>query len=198
MRGFTLIELLVVVGIIAALSAIVLPQFSHFDQSKVLQDAASQLQVNLRVAQNNATSGVVCKTAASGIPAKSANNWNLLFKYNSGIVSYEVGPNLSGSNCDLQLTKQYSLPAGISIKHIGFVNQEPCYSTITEDPQNPDAQFRVKFMNISGEIEFDGAEDCLPDTASQMIITLQLDSDPKQVANIVVKKGGSIYIDSKE
>ena len=55
--GFTLIELLVVTSIISILFVIGVAQYTNFNRSQILDQAAQELKNNLRLAQTMATSG---------------------------------------------------------------------------------------------------------------------------------------------
>lgn len=59
-RGFTLIELLVVISIISIMSVVAFVNFKDFTQDQILNKAVGQVQTYLRLAQANATAGVVC------------------------------------------------------------------------------------------------------------------------------------------
>lgn len=64
MRGFTLIELLVALSIASIILGLSITSFADFQSGQELRQAAETLKTNLRLAQNQALSGV--KNCSSG------------------------------------------------------------------------------------------------------------------------------------
>lgn len=187
-KGFTLLELLVVIGIIASLMVILLPGFNAFNRSQTLKNTALELQTVLRKTQNHALSGVKCNSTTS------AASWSIKFFNNT---SYELetvcsSPAVSPTPAP-SLVARYSLPGGVSIN--GFVKDDgtsPCTLTLTSNP------VRIIFSNISAEVNFDDSNSgCLLKDAKKLTILLQLDSDTENSINVIVEKGGAIYVKSQ-
>lgn len=88
-QGFTLAELLIVIIIIVSLTAFMLPKLSLFNRSQSLENEASKLQSALRVAQNNAASGIKCNSTTV------ASDWYIRFASNN---SYFLESTCSGSS----------------------------------------------------------------------------------------------------
>lgn len=61
--GFTLIELLVVISIMGILATFIFINYKSSKSDQDLNKAASDIQTLLRLAQSNATTGVVCEGA---------------------------------------------------------------------------------------------------------------------------------------
>lgn len=74
--GFTLIELLVVISIISILSVVGFVNFKGFSEDQATDKAVGQIQTLLRLAQSNATSGILCGTSG-GVP------WSLILNSTS-------------------------------------------------------------------------------------------------------------------
>lgn len=77
-RGFTLVELLVVMAITAILGTVVFVNFKDFTQDQVLNKATGQIQTYLRLAQANATAGVLCNNQGGA-------DWRINFKDKTSI-----------------------------------------------------------------------------------------------------------------
>lgn len=182
--GFTLIELAVVVVIISTLMVLILPKLSLFSKSQALEDEASRLQTALRVAQNNAASGIKCN---STVPA---SNWYLKF---ADTTTYYLETVCSGSEVGAltptptpPVSTRYAIASGISVKEIKL---DSC--TITAGSVGG---VRASFTNIASLVNLANAG--CPGDPAKMTITLQINSDPGKTANVVVEKGGPIYVSS--
>lgn len=182
-EGFTLVELLVVVAIMATLVAIMVPKFTGFNRLETLQNTAADLQTILRSAQNDATSGAVKCT-----PSTPAARWILEF---TSSTSYQIGGECASSSLPLPtpiMSGNHLLPSDVEISNVRLGD---CDIDPTENPE-------VSFDNISGETGFDRGSDTCPTVsrATQMVITLQSVSDSSKTVDVVVEKGGSIYVKS--
>jgi len=184
-HGFTLLELLVVMAIMVGLMIVVIPQFNSFQRSQNLKNTALELQTNLRKAQNNAASGVKCNSTTS------AASWNIEFPNST---SYQLETVCSDLTVSPAPPSAYSLPSGISVDSITL---DSCSDiNLIEVEADP----RVIFSNISGAVGFsvDPSVGCpVSETSTkQMIITLMLDYDLSFV-DVIIEKGGSIYVRSQ-
>jgi prepilin-type N-terminal cleavage/methylation domain-containing protein len=173
--GFTLIELLVVISIIVVFSAVLFPNLAQFRNLQKLQDATTQLQSDLRKAQNNAISGTVC-TPSNAL----AFSWQLTLQDNK---SYQILANCSAG----ATSSTSSLNADVSVEKVDFTG---C-SSITSGF----AGLGVSFANISGDRTFLGGTSCTTtESTTSMTITLHLDTDTSKKSKVVVERGGAIYI----
>lgn len=177
--GFTLVELIVVIGIIAVLTVFIIPEFNTFNRNRSLQDSASELQSNIRVTQNNASSGVTC---SGGV---KASDWRLLV-VNS--LSYQIIPTCGGATA-----KVYTLPWGVTIYSVQFnTGAELVASGNGANLGN----FGVAFANVSAVAKFLSGNVGYPVTSSteQLIIKLIRDGDSSKYQRVIIEKGGSIYL----
>ena len=81
-RGFTIIELIVVIGIIAFLTALILPNYRQGQESFALQRSATKLAQDLRRAQEMAMSAEEFQACAT----------NPKYKYGYGIHLKKIEP----------------------------------------------------------------------------------------------------------
>lgn len=179
--GYSLIELLIVISIISVLVVLLIPQFNSFNQSQVLQNTASQLQSNLRTAQNNAISGVKCNIN------EPASSWQIIFTEGSEQDNYEIKALCSGANPTLVTIGTYLLPKDIRIQSI------KADGTQDIDPING---FTISFQNISGKVLFSFADlsnKIILDPAKEITVTIGYTNS---VIIIKIDKGGTISIQS--
>lgn len=61
-RGYTLVELMVVLTILAIIGLVAFANLKTFSKTQTVDQAISEVQSFLRLAQSNATAGVICGT----------------------------------------------------------------------------------------------------------------------------------------
>lgn len=180
-KGFTLIELIVVIGIIAGLVAMVLPRMNNFQKYEKLGEAAEQLQSHIRMAQNNAASGVKCGANLD----KRAKRWFLVIASNN---TYRLEPECEDGTKTPSIT--YKLPSEASISAIAIKID----STITICDNTP-KDYSVAFENITAATTFNlrtGTSCALP--TQNMGIVISLTADTSQTQTVIIEKGGGIYV----
>ena len=85
LNGYTLVELLVVITIMALLGAAVFINSQTYGQDQILSRAIGQVQSGLRLAQNNATAGLICIDADN--EAHGVVKWSARFDFDKTKVS---------------------------------------------------------------------------------------------------------------
>lgn len=189
MRGFTLVELLVVIAIMGSLVGLILPQFNSFNQDQSLKNAVAELQSAIRITQNNAGSGVKCSTT---LPSTS---WYLGFGNSDPSLigkSYQIVANCADNTTSTPIT--YKLPGGVSIASITVNDSNPNYTCITALNAASAGNFKITFSNLSGAVDLQSDAGCPTLGKRSMTITLQQDSDHTNHLDVVIEKGGSIYV----
>ena len=187
-KGFTLVELLVVVAIISGLAGFFVPKFINYSEFRELQNAASDLQSAVRLAQNNAQTGVVC---LGGISAK---NWYLYFSgadtYRLETVCIGPTPEAGTPTPTPPVSTLYKFPAGVSID---IIELNSCAGIDLKDPG-----LKVIFSNISGvlsfEVEGTNAGCGSSSFAKTLTVRLKSLSDPDNPLSVIIEKGGSVYV----
>lgn len=184
--GFTLVELLVAVAIIGIITVAILPQFSTFNKGQTLQNEAARLQTALRVAQNNATSGLKCNTTTGAL------SWKVYlstYTYTtSSICGGTISPTPTGTSTS------YTFP-GITLSKIviSSITFDTCANNVIYQGAS------VVFSNISGQVSFEtvGCPANSLASASKMTITLRsTDTNPYTYKDVVIERGGGIYVKS--
>lgn len=190
-KGFTLIELLVVVAIIGTLVGLLLPQFQNYNKTQMLQNAASQFLSNLRTVQNNAIAGVECS------PGLKALGWYLRVVDST---HYQVTSTCADSPISGTGTT-YTLPAGVQFCKVYLLDKDN--ESCPDLPDSPDDvicetpdDFAALFSNIKGEVTLQSGDTDCPVSSSRvkMKFLLNLQSDTSKTANVIIEKGGSIYL----
>lgn len=131
--GFSLIELLVVISLFGIAASLVTASYLSFERSQRLKSAANQLKSDVRLVQNDATSGnkyilgTVCNPNPPITPPPILGGWYLTVSSVSGSnTSYDVGGDcITGSGETAFSTKTISLPNDViisSIAYDGFAN----------------------------------------------------------------------------
>jgi prepilin-type N-terminal cleavage/methylation domain-containing protein len=164
-KGFTLIELVVVIGLIALMTALVLPNYRSGDQRLALQRSAHKLSQDLRRVQEMAISA----KEFDGAPAD--------YDYSYGVYLREDQPTQYILFADLDNGKDYDSGEEIEIlafeTRVEIGNLSPASSlTIVFSPPDPT-------VTLS------------PD-ASSVSITIEVETLQK---NIRVNKAGLIYVE---
>lgn len=179
--GFTLLELMLVIGIIAGLVALIVPKMNIFQKYQKLDDTAQQLQSHIRLAQNQASSGVKCLSGAR------AAKWSLVLL---NTTSYKIVPEcLDGT---VKPTTTYSLPLGTIIKSLDTVTVLGTCNV----PTNFNG-YSLTFDNITAETNFGipPTSPCVPDSPIKSLsLSLTLPALPSEYTSVVVQKGGGVYI----
>lgn len=187
-KGFTLIELLVVMAIIVILVGVLFPQLAKFNEYQTLQNAASQMQTHLRLAQNNAISGVECTAGVKAL------EWHL--KVLNG-TQYQIASTCANLPATIGNSTTYTLPAGVQIDSVTRWGTESWDCTGTVSRSNL-ADFAVFFANINGGITFgkNANSNCLVSTGPEkMEFVLSLQSDATKPVTVIAEKGGSVYLE---
>jgi prepilin-type N-terminal cleavage/methylation domain-containing protein len=175
--GFTLIELMIVIVLITIISIMAVPNIKNYGSSQKLKNAALQLQLDIRTAQNNATSGLKCGASED----KTALDWRVQFGPDTSL--YQLLAHCIDNSSDSTYTK--TLPGEVRVKQIDFLGETIQCTT------SPTTGKIVTFSNISALVGFEGVPtNCNPKT---MIITLQSASG-SETLQVVIEKGGSVYV----
>jgi prepilin-type N-terminal cleavage/methylation domain-containing protein len=179
--GFTLIELMVVVSIIVLFSVAFLPNISQYRNLENLQDGSTQLQSDIRKAQNNAVSGVKCFSDGTFTP-----HWSLILLGNNSYRVDGVCPSAAHGTF---------LNVDTVIDQVTFTtNGTPCpiNSNVTGSNLNG---LGMQFNNISGTVTFLSTLACtVNDKTTQMAIRMHINSNTSRTVTITVDRGGSVNI----
>lgn len=141
-NGYTLVELLIVIAIISILGVVVFINARTFAQDQVLNRSLGEVQSALRLAQTNATSGLVCIDSEN--VAQGGVWWSVQFSDKTKALIYCEKSNQSqktfqldnveivsikGSSCaqdaSLPVTVTYSALYGV----LTFSALDPCIGT---------------------------------------------------------------------
>lgn len=167
--GYTLIEILVVISLIALISTFVFVNFRGNNKEQLLNKTINQIQSSLKLAQNNASAGVLCGNQIAG------SGWSVNFPDNKSLQLI----------CDKD-------PDVSHIKTIQFdrtiISSLKCSSDISLPPP-----LTVSYSSLSGLLTFSPQNSCLSQT-SEVQITLQNDKDATISKTFKISKGGAVNV----
>ncbi len=163
--GFTLIELLVVISIIALLSIVAFINLKGFSQDQVLNKATSDIQSLLRLAQANATAGVLCNN-------KGGANWTLDFQVNKVDIKLNCG---EGNFPVKTLTLENAQIESIKGASCGTTSLLP---------------LTVTYSKISGDVKFNSSDSCIG-TSPNILINLK-NLKTTNIRPFTISRGGAI------
>lgn len=170
--GFTLIELLVVISIIALLSIVAFINLKGFSQDQVLNKAVSEIQTLLRLAQANATAGVLCNSQGGA-------NWTVNFKANKVDIELDCGDSSS-------FVKTLTLE-NVQVDSIKGASCGP----------PTDLPLIVTYSKISGNVKFDsivGSDiDLCLETSANVLIDLK-NLKTSNIKSFTISKGGAMDV----
>lgn len=175
-RAFTLIELLVVISIIAILGVAVLINYKDFSQNQVLDEAISQVQTLLRLAQANATAGVLCNVAG-----ESGADWRVNFR---DVVNIDLECS-SNNFVDNRLVKTLALKN----VQIDSVKSPTCSASCSSSSCLP---LYVAYSKVDSSVKINGNDQssCF-NSSNQILINIQ-NLKTKNIKSFTISKGGAI------
>ncbi len=190
-NGFTLIELLVVIAVIAIVGTFAIANFRSFGEDKELENAALDIQSQVRTAQANASSGLKCENT-------TALQWrNDFYRQSDG---YKIRLSCINDGTFTPKSPRYLvLPANIIIENIvvdGSSNSLP--NLFTENPWGGSyatTVFNTPFAEISFRCNINyptsGCSGGVPDGK----VTIQLkNTKTNSTKQVIIDKGGRIYV----
>lgn len=171
-RGYTLIELLVVIFIIGILSVAVFVNFKDFAQDQILNKAVGQIQTHLRLAQANATAGVLCQ-------GQGGADWTVVFQANQ-------------KNLDLTCDASGVVIKTLSLEgvQIDSVRSSTCTASCSNASCLP---LSVNYAKLDGSVRITSTADqttCLS-TSNQILIVVK-NLNTNNVKSFTISKGGAI------
>lgn len=169
--GFTLIELLVVIGVIALVTIIAIPNIQNIRNEQNLSAAVSELQSKIRIAQNNATSGVKC--TQTGQPPAS---WYFATDATNPTTKYVI----AGAGCSNQIITTDLSAFGVVMDKINDCS--------------PTSGFGVSFANISGAVSFTSPSGCTNSTSMMIQLRTNSGSCPINCKSAVIDSAGKVYV----
>ncbi len=173
--GFTLVELLVVITITALVGIVVFANFKNFTQDQVLNKAVGQIQTYLRLAQANATAGVLCNNQG-GVP------WSVKFDGNKLKLSLTCGTLESEQKVQ---TLEGAEVVSIQCSPVPNASCPPDGSTFPPP-------LTVNFTALNGNVGFAGGDSCITSASTLMIVLRNQKNDAK--ACFTISQGGAIDV----
>jgi prepilin-type N-terminal cleavage/methylation domain-containing protein len=173
-EGFTILELLIVISIIGIIFIVAIPGFNYFSREQGLRDEAKKIESNIRLAQNNALSGLnLCPDGYIN------EGWFIRF---DSARSYTIGPEcavgIEDNATTLPTPPLTSFSTGDEISILGI-------RCGTQYSNPPSVNAKILFRNVSGAVEIsDMLEGC--ENASYAVITLRSTSD----VEVILERSG--------
>ena len=198
LTGFTIVELIVSIGIITAITSVVLYNYSSFNDNLALGAAGQEIAIAIREAQ---TYGISTKEASVGSgqftyaygiyfsPGCNPSNYYVFVdKNDDGVYAFREGGGSCGTpDSSSESTEKGNLRNNITISQICDINDScpPSPSiknlNITFKRPNPDAI--IRFANSGGN----------PGSAQQKA-KIKLLSPRGKILTIVIESSGQIYV----
>lgn len=172
-NAFTLVELLVAIAVMAIISVITLSSYRSFGRDQNLNNAALDIQNQLRSAQANATANAQCASDEYG------TTWQVYF------TSDRITTNL---NCQflpsplpvpspvLTTKKTFQLGTDITIQSVSGTGGSNCPS---------DVPFTISFDPLTGKTKLQDSK------CTGLKITL---TNTKTTKSLIIEQGGNIYV----
>jgi len=204
-NGFTLIELLVVIAIMAVVGTFAIANYRSFGEDKELENAALDIQSQIRTAQTNASTGKKC--IPRNDPISPAIDWsNGFFRHDDGdkirlTCSYKNGSgSLIGGYWGAQ--KYLVLPANIKLISLDI---DSCLNTFSVFPHNEHtgqgSYAEIIFKPISGNITYysypngsaDSGTNCNEESRKTFKVNLK-NTKTNSTKQVILEKGGRVYV----
>ncbi len=190
MKGFTLIELLVVISIMAIIGTFTIANFRSFGEDKELENAALDIQSQVRTAQTNASTGVKCENI-------SAWQWRNDFYKQSDDYKVRISC-VNDDTYDPRSKKYLILPANIQIENISVDGQNnPLPNQFTESPWGgsyASVVFEPPFAKISFRCFTNYPTGCSGGTQDNKVIITLKNTKTATTKQIIIDKGGRVYV----
>lgn len=172
-RAFTLIELLVVIAITAILGVVAFVNFKDFAQDQILNKAQGQIQTYLRLAQANATAGVICNNQGGA-------DWRVR-------LDTDIGLECSTNNFENIYSIKTLTLENVKIASVG----SPTCSAVCSNASC--LPLYVSYSKLSGSVKIKSDVEqtsCLK-TSNQILINIKnLKTD--KIKSFTISKGGAI------
>ena len=178
-RGFTLIELLVAISILAVVGTLMFVDFGPFREEKAVGIAATELQGFIRLAQINATSGVLCDN-------KSGAAWSVTFTQGTSQIVMKCKAPDEGEFTSRTLNLKDDVIIGDLVSADRNLDIEGNHRSCT-------GFLKINFSHILGRVTYESDDASCAAAESQYAgPVLQKDDDKNFV---IISKGGVVYVE---
>lgn len=200
-KGFTLVELLVVMAVMAIVGVVVFVNIETVSQDQVLNKALDDVQSLSRVAQSNATSGLMCypgRPTLSWImefPSSDRRQAHLKCFYSVNCSSFDT----SNPQCDMNgdgtidstdqdlwisdPTTGYKSVKTITLENATVANFAGTGCLTTGD-------IFLRFANVSGQLTLPPSSST--STCSALTVTLTNALDTSRTKSFTINQGGAV------